>query len=354
MSFLVLEGITKKFGAFTALSQVDLSIARGTVCAILGENGAGKTTLMNILYGLYRPTEGAITIDGRTIHLHAPADAIANGIGMIYQHVHLAEALTVAENVIVGLGRGAALLGLRRHAKAIAQMSEAFGLEIDPNQEVWKLPMGMRQRVEILKMLYRGANILVLDEPTSVLAPNEIDAFLERMRALRDGGKTILFVTHKLDEVMALADEVTVMRQGRVVAGCAVADTSPRELSRLMVGRDVASPAVLRGNDKGPVALECRKITARDERGRAALDDLSISVRGGEIVGVAGVDGNGQRELAAAICGLKPLESGRYSPVNATSPVSRPSSGCARRRSGLCRRTAMAPGWCSITPLRRT
>ncbi|MGV6874794.1 ABC transporter ATP-binding protein [Pseudochelatococcus sp. B33] len=311
MSFLVLDGISKKFGDFTALSQVDLSVERGTVRAVLGENGAGKTTLMNVLYGLYRPTEGSICIDGKAVHLRSPSDAIANGIGMIHQHVHLAEALTVAENILLGTDRSASLIGLRRHARDIARMSESYGLAIDPAQEVWRLSMGMRQRVEILKVLYRGANILVLDEPTSVLAPNEVDAFLQRMRVLRDSGKTILFVTHKLDEVMALADDVTVMRQGRVVAGRRVAETDPRELSRLMVGRDVAAPTVARRGEAGAVVLECRDLTVRNDRGAIALDNLSIAVRRGEILGLAGVDGNGQQELAEAICGLRPLEAGR-------------------------------------------
>lgn len=310
MSFLVLDRISKTFGTFPALSQVDLTVEQGTVRAILGENGAGKTTLMNVLYGLYRPTEGTIRIAEKAVQLHSPSDAIAHGIGMIHQHVHLAEALTVAENIVLGLGGSASLIGLKRHAKAIAEMSESYGLAIDPTQEVWRLPMGMRQRVEILKVLYRGAQILVLDEPTSVLAPNEIDAFLERMRALRDSGKTILFVTHKLDEVMALADDVTVMRQGRVVALCRVADTSPRQLSGLMIGRDVAAPTVVRHGEAGPVALDCRGLKARDERGGTALDDLSLTVRKGEILGIAGVDGNGQRELAQAICGLKSLDAG--------------------------------------------
>lgn len=311
MSFLVLDGISKTFGNFAALSQVDLSVGRGTVRAVLGENGAGKTTLMNVLYGLYRPTEGSIRIDGRPVHLRSPSDAIASGIGMIHQHVHLAEALTVAENILLGTGRSASPVGLRRHAREIAAMSEAYGLAIDPAQEVWRLSMGMRQRVEILKVLYRGANILVLDEPTSVLAPNEVDAFLQRMRVLRDSGKTILFVTHKLDEVMALADEVTVMRQGRVVAGRRVAETDPPELSRLMVGRDVSPPTAARRGETGAVALECRNLTVRNDRGAIALDSLSIAVRRGEILGIAGVDGNGQQELAEAICGLKPLEAGQ-------------------------------------------
>lgn len=311
MSFLVLDGISKKFGDFSALTQVNLSVERGTVRAILGENGAGKTTLMNVLYGLYRPTEGSISIDDKPIHMSSPSDAIAAGIGMIHQHVHLAEALTVAENIVLGAGRAYSPISLRRHAAAIRQMSETYDLPIDPNQEIWRLSMGMRQRVEILKVLYRGANILVLDEPTSILAPNEIETFLHRMGALRDSGKTILFVTHKLEEVMELANDVTVMRQGRIVASCPVGTTDPRQLSRMMVGRDVTPPVTTRSSTPGAVALECRDLVVRDDRGTTVLNQLSISIRRGEILGIAGVDGNGQRELAEAICGLTALDAGK-------------------------------------------
>ncbi len=335
VTFLVLDRITKTFGPLAALSQVDLSVERGTVRAVLGENGAGKTTLMNILYGLYRPSEGSIRIDGRPVHFRSPSDAIAHGVGMIHQHVQLADALTVAENIVLGTGRSVSRVGLRRHEEAIATMGSSHGLPIDPRLEVWKLPIGLRQRVEILKVLYRGASILVLDEPTSVLAPNEVGIFLERMRALSDAGKTILFVTHKLDEVMALADEVTVMRQGRAVAGCRVADTNPRQLSRLMVGRDIAAQTTVRKNAIGPVVLQCAGLTARDARGVTALDNLTISLRAGEILGIAGVDGNGQRELAEAISGLVPLEEGKMTMTSyRTSDRERTSKG-ARAKVGF-------------------
>lgn len=311
MSYLVLDRISKRFGDFSALNDIRLSVERGTARAILGENGAGKTTLMNVLYGLYRPTEGSIHIDGKAVSLKSPADAIANGVGMIHQHMHLANALTVTENIVLGLGGPHNLLNLRRHSAQIAEMSKQYGLAVEPDQPVWKLPMGMRQRVEILKMLYRGAKILVLDEPTSVLAPNEIDSFLDRIRALRDAGTTILFVTHKLDEVMHVADAVSVMRQGRVVAERDIAQTNMRQLSQLMVGRDVEPVRLPRQAEPGRVALECTNLVARSDRGLTALDGISLSIRQGEVLGIAGVDANGQSELAEVICGLRRLESGR-------------------------------------------
>lgn len=310
MSYLVLDRISKRFGGFDALSNISLSVERGTARAVLGENGAGKTTLMNVLFGLYRPTEGSIQIDGKAVSFRSPADAIANGVGMIHQHMHLAEALTVTENIVLGLGGLHSSLNLRRHSAKIAALSERYGLAVEPDQPVWKLPIGMRQRVEILKMLYRGAKILVLDEPTSVLAPNEIDSFLERVKALRDDGTTILFVTHKLDEVMRVADTVSVMRHGQLVAERDIGQTDVRQLSRLMVGRDVEPVRVPRLTAPGGPVLECLDLVARGERGLTALDRVSLTIRQGEILGVAGIDGNGQNELAEIICGLRKPESG--------------------------------------------
>ena len=215
LTYLQVDKLSKSFGGFKALSDVSLSVRKGEIRAVLGENGAGKTTLMNVIYGLYRPDSGQITIDGNPVELHSPADAIRHRIGMIHQHFHLANALTVVENIVLGLGGARA--NLRFHAKRIAALSEEYGFDIDPHAPVWKLPLGMRQRVEILKALYRDAEILVLDEPTSVLAPDEISGFLRGLELLRARGHTILFVTHKLDEVMAVSDSVTVMRRGRTV-----------------------------------------------------------------------------------------------------------------------------------------
>ncbi|QPC94561.1 ABC transporter ATP-binding protein [Mesorhizobium sp. INR15] len=313
MSYLVLDRISKRFGSFDALNNISLSVGQGTALAVLGENGAGKTTLMNVLFGLYRPTEGTIRIDGKEVSFRSPADAIANGVGMIHQHMHLAEALTVTENIVLGLGGLHSQLNLRRHSARIAALSERYGLAVEPDQPIWKLPIGMRQRVEILKMLYRGAKILVLDEPTSVLAPNEIDSFLDRVKALRDDGTTIIFVTHKLDEVMRVADTVTVMRHGQVVAERHIGQTDMRQLSRLMVGRDVEPVRIPRLTAPGSPVLQCVDLVARGERGLTALDGVSLTIRQGEVLGVAGIDGNGQRELADVICGLRKPVSGSVS-----------------------------------------
>lgn len=308
--YLVIDGVSKTFGRFRALDGVDFTVAKASIHAVLGENGAGKTSLMNVLYGLYRPDEGEIRIAGQPIALHSPADAIRHRIGMIHQHFHLAEALSVTENIMLGLGRPLARLRLAEHARRIAEMSLQIGFEVDPSAEVWRLPMGMRQRVEILKALYRGADILVLDEPTSVLAPSEIDGFLASLRRLRDDGTTILFVTHKLEEVMAVADEASVMRAGKVVARRRIIDTSPRELSHLMIGRELAVEPTTRSTSLGADRLILHDLVAYDDRGKRALDGFSLTVRSGEVVGLVGIDGNGQRELAEVITGLRPLTSG--------------------------------------------
>ncbi|MGH6901417.1 MAG: ABC transporter ATP-binding protein [Geminicoccaceae bacterium] len=311
MDHVVIDRVTKTFGAFKALDRVTLRVRKGSIHAILGENGAGKTTLMNVLYGLYHPDEGTIRIDGRPVAIHSPKDAIALGVGMIHQHFMLVNALTVTENVVLGLeGQGAAL-DLRGHARRIAELSRGFGFEVDPMAPVWRLPMGMRQRVEILKPLYRGAKILILDEPTSVLAPGEIERFLAGLGRLRDAGHTILFITHKLEEVMAVADRVTVMRAGRVTAEDETANTNRRRLARLMVGRDVVFELERGHGAPGPVVLEAEGLRAENDRGLPALDGLSLTLRAGEILGIAGVDGNGQDELAEVIAGLRPLRAGR-------------------------------------------
>jgi general nucleoside transport system ATP-binding protein len=308
---VVIDRVTKTFGAFKALDRVTLRVRKGSIHAILGENGAGKTTLMNVLYGLYHPDEGTIQIDGRPVVIHSPKDAIALGIGMIHQHFMLVNSLTVTENVVLGLKGQGASLDLRRHARRIAELSRGFGFEVDPMAPVWRLPMGMRQRVEILKALYRGAEILILDEPTSVLTPGEIERFLAGLRRLRDAGHTILFITHKLEEVMAVADRVTVMRAGRVTAEDETANTTRRRLARLMVGRDVVFELERRHGEPGAVVLEAEGLRAENDRGLPALDGLSLTLRAGEILGIAGVDGNGQDELAEVMAGLRPLQAGR-------------------------------------------
>jgi simple sugar transport system ATP-binding protein len=310
MYHLVIDRVTKSFGDFKALDNVSLHIHKNSIHAILGENGAGKTTLMNVLYGLYHPDKGRIEIDGRKVPIDNPRRAIENSMGMIHQHFMLVKSLTVTENIILGLKGPKTSLRLTEHEQRIRELSESFGFEIDPKELVWKLPMGMQQRVEILKALYRNAELLILDEPTSVLAPHEVDAFLSGLKRLRDAGHTIIFITHKLEEVMQAADQVTVLRQGRVTAEAAVEDTTVNELARLMVGRNVISDFVRSEGSTGEVALEVENVCASNDRGIRALDGVSFALRSGEVLGIAGVDGNGQAELAEVITGLRPLEAG--------------------------------------------
>jgi ABC-type uncharacterized transport system ATPase subunit len=313
MSYLVIDGISKSFGEFRALSEVTLRVGRGETHAILGENGAGKTTLMNILYGLYQPDEGRMALNGAPLHLTSPADAIKRGIGMIHQHFMLVNSLTVTENIVLGLGQGLKSVDFAAHEARIRSMGSELGLEVDPTAPIWTLPMGLRQRVEILKVLYRNAEILILDEPTSVLAPGEIDSFLEGLKKLQKAGHTILFITHKLEEVMKVANRVTVMRQGRVSDEMEASGTSPRELARKMVGREVAMNIVRRSRQTGDKRLQLEDVVALDDRGVITVDRLTLDVRAGEIHGLCGVDGNGQRELGEVIAGLRPLLSGGIS-----------------------------------------
>jgi simple sugar transport system ATP-binding protein len=310
MYHLVIDRVTKSFADFKALDNVSLHIHKNSIHAILGENGAGKTTLMNVLYGLYHPDKGRIEIDGRKVPIDNPRRAIEYGIGMIHQHFMLVKSLTVTENIILGLKGQKTSLRLAEHEQRVRELSESFGFEIDPQELVWKLPMGMQQRVEILKALYRNAEFLILDEPTSVLAPHEVDAFLSGLKRLRDAGHTIIFITHKLEEVMQAADQVTVLRQGRVTAEAAVEDTTVNELARLMVGRNVIFDFVRSESSTGEVALEVENVCASNDRGIRFLDRVSFALRSGEVLGIAGVDGNGQAELAEVITGLRPLEAG--------------------------------------------
>lgn len=313
MDHIVIDGITKSFGAFRALDDVSIRIAKGAIHAILGENGAGKTTLMNILYGLYQPDRGQIVLDGAPLRMASPRDAISHGIGMIHQHFMLVNSLSVTENVVLGLEGGMRGVDFRTHEKRIRELAQGIGFEIDPAAEVWTLPMGMRQRVEILKALYRQAKVLILDEPTSVLAPSEIDSFLESLKALRAANHTILFITHKLEEVMHVADRVTVMRHGKVTDEVDAAQTTPRELAQRMVGRDVIMDLKRVKSAPGGVILSAENLVATSDRGVRALDSLSFELRAGEVFGITGVDGNGQRELSEVIAGLRTLDSGRIS-----------------------------------------
>ncbi|MDQ7827532.1 MAG: ABC transporter ATP-binding protein [Armatimonadota bacterium] len=309
---LRMEEITKRFGPIVANDRVTLDVRAGTVHALLGENGAGKTTLMNVLYGLYQPDSGRIYLRGVPVRFSSPRDAIRQGIGMIHQQFMLVPQLTVAENVMLGLPpRRGPFLARGAVETEIATLARTYGLDVDPRAAVWQLPVGAQQRVEILKAIYRGADLLILDEPTSVLTPAEAEALFAILRQFVREGRSVIFITHKLEEVMRVSDEVTVLRQGRVVGTVATRETSAESLARMMVGREVVlrlqkDPVVI-----GEAVLEVRSLQALNDRGVAALRGVSFQVRRGEIFGVAGVDGNGQTELAEAVVGLRPVQGGR-------------------------------------------
>jgi len=310
---LELRGVTKRFPGVLANDHVDIVVEEGEIHALLGENGAGKTTLMSILYGLYRADEGEILIDGTLVHFDSPGDAIAAGLGMVHQHFMLVPVFTVTENVMLGnesVGRFG-LLNRREARSAVTEISRRFGFDIPPDAVVEELPVGVQQRVEVVKALYREANVLILDEPTAVLTPQETEELFRVMRALaRDFRTSIIFITHKLKEVLAIADRITVLRRGRVVGATLPAETSAAELAAMMVGRDVDLQVSKDHANPGDVVLKIDDLVVRDDRGHPVVDGVSLDVHAGEIVCVAGVQGNGQTELVEAITGLRPSVSG--------------------------------------------
>ncbi|MBI1775574.1 MAG: ABC transporter ATP-binding protein [Proteobacteria bacterium] len=306
-----LIGIDKWFGPVHANRAVNLTIAKGSIHGIVGENGAGKSTLMHILYGYHRADAGEIRVDGKTVRIDRPADALAHGIGMVHQHFMLVEPFTVLENVLLGAEGGPLLAsGMARARQQLQHLAAEYGMEVNPDARVGDLSVGLQQRVEILKALYRGAEVLILDEPTGVLTPQEADHLFRILRVLRDQGKTVVLITHKLREIMEATDRVTVMGRGRVVADLATADTNKEELAELMVGRMVRLGVVKGPARVGDVVLEVQDLHVKDDAGVPRVKGVSFTLRTGEIVGIAGVAGNGQTELLEALAGIRPTHAG--------------------------------------------
>lgn len=317
---VVAVGVTKRFaGGVVANDRVSFEAKHGEVHALLGENGAGKTTLCNILTGLYRPDEGEVFIHGKLVRLHSPHEAQSAGIFMVHQHLSLVDSLTVAENVVLGWSRHG---GLRYSPKQvemeIAEIASRYQMRVDPKARVWQLSLGERQRVDILKALYRDASVLILDEPTTVLTPSETEQLFSSIREMVAGGRTVIFISHKLPEVLEIADRTTILRKGRSISSVDIAQTDARQLARLMVGHEMSFDVVPHASDAAPdsaaapkVVLELDRVCAQGDFGIEALKEVSLSVHAGEVLGIAGVAGNGQRELAEVVAGLRPSTRGK-------------------------------------------
>lgn len=306
-----MRDITKVFGGFVANDKINLHLRKGEIHALLGENGAGKSTLMNMLAGLLEPTSGEIAVNGQVVNLDSPSKAASLGIGMVHQHFMLVEAFTVAENIILGseLTKNG-VLDIAGASKEIKALSERYGLAVDPSAKVADISVGAQQRVEILKTLYRGADILIFDEPTAVLTPSEIDELMAIMKNLVKEGKSIILITHKLDEIRAVSDRVTVIRRGKSIETVEIAGATNADLAEMMVGRSVSFKTEKQASKPKEVVLSIKDLVVNENRGVPAVKNLSLGVRAGEIVGIAGIDGNGQSELIQAITGLRKVESG--------------------------------------------
>ena len=343
---LELQGITKRFPGVLANDRISIALREGKILALLGENGAGKSTLMNILYGLYKPDEGKIFIRGREVNIEGPNDAIGQGIGMVHQHFMLVPVMTVTENVMLGIEpvKNGVFLDREKVSRRIKEISDQYGLEVDPQAYIKDLPVGIQQRVEIIKVLYRSADILILDEPTAVLTPQEVEGLFKIIETLIKSGKSIIFITHKLKEVLAVADDITVLRLGTVVGSIKPEEATSETLATMMVGRDVSlvvekSPAKPAG-----AVLEVKDLYVRDDRQHMTVQGVSFNVKKGEVLGVAGVQGNGQTELVYALTGLLPIEKGTIQlldePIHHTTPRNILERGVAhipedRQRQGL-------------------
>lgn len=309
-----MKGVTKTFGGIPANKNVDFILRSGTVHGLLGENGAGKTTLMNVLFGLYRPDAGLVEISGRPVEIHSPTTAMKLGIGMVHQHFMLVRTLTVTENIMLGLeSTRKPLLDTKNVRARIMELSSLYHLDVDPDALISQLSVGQQQRVEILTAIFKGADILILDEPTAVLTPGESAELFKILEKLRAEGKGVILISHKLEEVLSIADEVTILRNGEKTCGCPIDENTTRQdLTRMMVGRDVLFEFARENTDTGKILIEAQEICADDDRGVQALNRVSFTIRQGEILGLAGVDGNGQKELCEVLTGLRQVISGGF------------------------------------------
>ncbi|WP_411345693.1 ABC transporter ATP-binding protein [Paenibacillus sp. WLX1005] len=307
-----LKQITKRFPGIVANDSISLKLFKGEIHALLGENGAGKSTLMNIVFGLYQPDEGGIEVDGKPVLIDSPNKAIELGIGMVHQHFKLVQPFTVTENIILGSEpKKGARINYKKATEEIRKLSEQYGLRVDPNAKIHDISVGMQQRVEILKTLYRGADILIFDEPTAVLTPQEISELMDIMQRLIKEGKSIILITHKLKEIMQIADTVTIIRRGKVIDTVKKSETSPQELAEKMVGRNVSFKVDKVPANPGEVVMEMQHIVSKNKDGMSVLNELNLHVKAGEILGIAGVDGNGQSELIEALTGLRHIDGGK-------------------------------------------
>ncbi|GAK59550.1 ABC transporter related protein [Candidatus Vecturithrix granuli] len=311
MTFLAMQGISKYFAKVIANDKIDIDVKYGEILGILGENGAGKTTLMNILYGLYAPDEGQIVIDDQPVSIHSPKDSILHGIGMVHQHFMLVPTHTVVENIILGMSSQKGRLRLRQAAEEILTLSQQLGFQIDPFSYIRDLPVGTQQKVEILKSIYRGAKLLIMDEPTAVLTPQETEEMFKILRHFTGSGNAVIFITHKLNEVMAITDRITVLRDGKLIGTVKRTETTTNELARMMVGRDIALTVNKHAQPiSAEIGLRVENVTVQNQHHKNVLHNLSLTIQRGEILGIAGVSGNGQEELAEVLSGLRKVSSG--------------------------------------------